>query len=84
MKEKKKSRISKMSAKQIEEITQKVESRNDVPLVKSQQVNMRLKSDTVTKAKKLAASQGVPYTSFLTRLLREDIERLWSIFKKAN
>ena len=80
----KQSRLEKISKKQIEEITKATESRADIPLVKSQQINMRLKSDTLEKAKKLAASQGIPYTSFLTLLLREDIERLWSVFKKAN
>lgn len=77
------SKLEKLSKKQIEEMTQKAGDRGDIPLIKSQQVNMRLKNDTLEKAKKLAAAQGVPYTSFLTRLLKEDIERLWGVFKKA-
>jgi predicted DNA binding CopG/RHH family protein len=77
------SKLEKLSKKQIEEMTQKAGDRGDIPLVKSQQVNMRLKNDTLEKAKELAAAQGVPYTSFLTRLLKEDIERLWGVFKKA-
>ena len=77
------SKLEKLSKEQIEEMTERAEGREDVPLVKSQQVNMRLKSDTLEKAKKLAAAQGIPYTSFLTQLLKEDIERLWGVFKKA-
>ena len=84
MKKQKGFALEKISKRQIEEITRKTEGRKDIPLIKSQQVNMRLKKDILEKAKKLAASQGVPYTSFLTRLLREDIERLWNVFRKAN
>ncbi len=79
-----KSRTEKLSKKQIEAMTAKAEGRNDVPLVASQQVNMRLKSETLEKARKLAAAQGLPYTSFLVRLLKEDIERLWGVFKKVD
>jgi predicted DNA binding CopG/RHH family protein len=79
----KKSKLESLSKKQIEEITKKAEGRDDIPLVKSQQVNMRLKTETLEKAKQLAKAQGVPYTSFLTKLLKEDIERLWDVFKKA-
>ena len=78
------SKLESLSRKQIEEVTKKAEDRKNVPLVKSHQVNMRLKSETLEKAKKLAMAQGVPYTSFLTRLLNEDIERLWGVFKKAD
>ncbi len=80
----KKNRLKDLTEKQIEQITLKTEKRNDVPLIKSQQINMRLKIDTLEKVKKLAAAQGIPYTSFLTRLIREDIARLWEVFKKAD
>lgn len=80
----KKNRLKDLTEKQIERITLEAEKRTDVPLVKSQQINMRLKTDTLEKAKKLAAVQGIPYTTFLTRLIREDIARLWDIFKKAD
>jgi predicted DNA binding CopG/RHH family protein len=45
---------------------------------------MQIRGDTLEKAKKLAAAQGLPYTSLLSRLLKEDIERLWGVFNKAN
>ncbi len=80
---KKKSKLETIAKKQILEIEKRAEARTDVPLLKSQQVNMRLKKDTLEKAKKLAAAQGLPYTSFLSKLLKEDIERLWNVFKKA-
>lgn len=80
----KKNRLKDLTEKQIEQITLEAEKRTDVPLVKSQQINMRLKTDTLEKAKKLAAVQGIPYTTFLTRLIREDIARLWDVFKKAD
>ena len=83
LKRKSRSLIEKLSAEQIEEMTERAERRNDIPLVGSQQVNMRIRSDTLEKAKKLAAAQGLPYTSFLNRLLKEDIERLWCVFDKA-
>lgn len=80
---KKKSKLESLSKKQILEMEKRAAGREDIPVLHSQQVNMRLKGDTLAKAKKLAAAQGIPYTSFLKRLLREDIERLWSVFKKA-
>jgi predicted DNA binding CopG/RHH family protein len=80
---KNKSRLETLTSRQIEEITAHAEKRTDVPQVTSQQVNMRLDGETLGRAKKLAESQGVPYTSYLTRLLKEDIERLWDVFKKT-
>lgn len=77
------SKLEKLTTKDIEEITAKAEKQKDVPLIKSSQVNMRLDEDTIHRAKKLAESQGIPYTTFLTRLLKEDIERLWGVFGKT-
>jgi predicted DNA binding CopG/RHH family protein len=78
-----KSRLERLTADQIEEITALAENAKHVPRVTSQQVNMRLDGETLMRAKKLAVAQGVPYTSYLTRLLKEDIERLWQVFKKT-
>ncbi|MCB0342020.1 MAG: hypothetical protein H6626_04230 [Pseudobdellovibrionaceae bacterium] len=78
-----KSKLESLTKKQIAEIERSAEQRTDIPLLKSTQVNMRLQSDTLLKAKKLAEAQGVPYTSFLKKLLKEDIDRLWKVFKKA-
>ncbi len=78
-----KSKLTQMTSKQIEEITEKAERRKNVPLIASKQVNMRLDKDTLDRAKQLSSAQKVPYTTFLTRLLREDIDRLWKVFKKT-
>jgi len=45
---------------------------------------MRLSKDILDKGKKLAKVQGIPFTTYLTRLLKEDIDRLWDVFKKAS
>jgi predicted DNA binding CopG/RHH family protein len=79
----KKSILERLTRDQIEAITNRAERNRHVPRVTSQQVNMRLDGDTLQRAKKLAQAQGVPYTSYLTRLLKEDIERLWKVFKKT-
>jgi predicted DNA binding CopG/RHH family protein len=80
---KKKSVLEKLSSKEIEEITSTAEKKKNVPLVKSQQVNMRLDSDHLERAQTLAKLQGLPYTTFLTQLLCEDLDRLWNVYKKA-
>ena len=79
----KKSKLESLTADQIEEITEHSEKRSNVPLIKSSQVNMRLSEEILKKAKSLAKAQKLPYTTFLTKLLQEDIERLWSVFHKS-
>jgi predicted DNA binding CopG/RHH family protein len=78
-----KSKLEQLTSAQIEEITARAEKNPNVPRVTSQQVNMRLDGETLARAKKLAVAQGIPYTSYLTHLLKEDIERLWKVFKKT-
>ena len=80
---KKKTKLEQLTDEQIEDITQHSENRNNVPLIKASQVNMRLSEDLLGKAKKLAKAQGLPYTTFLTKLLKEDIERLWEVFENV-
>lgn len=80
---KKKSVLESLSSKEIEVITSNAEKKKDVPLIKSQQVNMRLDSDQLERAQTLAKLQGLPYTTFLTRLLCEDLDRLWNVYTKA-
>ena len=82
MKEKK-SLLERLTENQIEQITERAEKNRHVPKVTSLQVNMRLDGETLVRAKKLAETQGVPYTTYLTRLLKEDIERLWEVFKRT-
>lgn len=78
-----KSRLEGLTAHQIEEITARAEKNPNVSKIPSQQINMRLAGEVVLRAKKLARAQGIPYTTYLTRLLKEDIDRLWSVFKKT-
>jgi predicted DNA binding CopG/RHH family protein len=67
----------------IETITEHAAKRRDVRLVASKQVNMRVSAETLAKAKKIAASQGKPVTTFLSSLLHEDIDRLWKVYNKV-
>lgn len=80
---KRKVKLETLTSEQIDSITTEAERKKNVPLVVSQQVNMRLDQGTLEKIKKLAAAQDLPYTTFLARLLKEDVERLWGVFKKA-
>ena len=80
----KKSKLERLTSSQIEGITRAANKRTDVPLVRSKQVNMRLDAEHLERGKLLAAAEGVPYTSFLTRLLREDIDRLWRVYKRVS
>ncbi len=78
-----KTKLESLTADQIEKITAAASRKKKVPLIASRQVNMRLDSVTIEKVKKLAEAQGMQYTTFLARLLKEDIERLWGVFDKA-
>lgn len=78
-----KTKLESLTSAQIEKITVNASKKKRVPLVISNQVNMRLDPGTLEKVKKLSQAQGVPYTTFLARLLKEDIDRLWSIFGKV-
>lgn len=79
-----KSILASLSNADIDLITKHAENRTDVPLVASKQVNMRLNPETMARARKLAAAQGKPVTTFLANLLNEDVERLWSVYKKVD
>jgi len=79
-----KSTLASLTSADVEQITKHVENRTDVPLVASKQVNMRLNPETMARARKLAAAQGKPVTTFLANLLMEDVERLWSVYKKVD
>jgi len=78
-----KSKLEQLTNAQIEKITEKAEKNKKVVLVTSSQVNMRLDGETLERAKQLSSVQKVPYTTFLTQLLKEDIDRLWKVFKKT-
>jgi predicted DNA binding CopG/RHH family protein len=78
-----KTKLESLTVNQIDKITASARKKKRVPLVASRQVNMRLDPSTLEKVKKLAEVQGIPYTTFLARLLKEDIERLWGVFDKT-
>ncbi len=78
-----KTKLEHLTSTQIEKITAAANRKTRVPLIASRQVNMRMDAVTMGKVKRLAAAQGVPYTTFLARLLREDVERLWDVFDKT-
>ena len=44
---------------------------------------MRLDGENLKRAQVLAKLQGIPYTTFLSQLIREDLERLWNIYNKT-
>jgi len=73
-----------LTDKDIEMITEHAAKRRNVRLVASKQVNMRVSAETLAKAKKIAASQGEPVTTFLSSLLHEDIDRLWKVYNKVS
>ncbi len=68
----------------MQEIISKSTARTDIRLIASKQVNMRMNAEILAKAKKIAASQGKPVTTFLALLLHEDIDRLWKIYSKVS
>ncbi|OGQ36633.1 MAG: hypothetical protein A3F16_00925 [Deltaproteobacteria bacterium RIFCSPHIGHO2_12_FULL_43_9] len=80
MKKKKKIKLEDLTTDEIEDITTRAENKKNVPLVSSNQVNMRFDKALLNKAKELARVQGLPYTTFLATLLKEDIERLWKVY----
>jgi predicted DNA binding CopG/RHH family protein len=78
----KKSKLSELTNKDIEAITLKAARRKDIPLVKSEQVNMRIDPVHLQRIKELASQCGEKYTTFILNLLVEDIDRLWAVYKK--
>ena len=78
-----KSILDSLSVQEIESITKKISKKKNIRLVSSKQVNMRLSPEIMARAKKIALIEGKPVTSFLASLLREDIDRLWSLLSKT-
>ena len=73
--------VNDLSDDQVNEIMAKVSKRKKIPLIKSEQINMRLSPDALFIAKALAKRAGSPVTTFLTSLLVEDLHRMWKIAK---
>jgi len=77
-----KSKLSSLTNKDIDAITLKASRRKDVPLVKSEQVNMRIDPVHLQRIKELASKCGEKYTTFIMNLIIDDINRLWAVYKK--
>ena len=77
----KKITVNELTDAQFEEIMNKASKRKDIPLLKSEQVNMRLSPDLLFIAKKLAKRARKPVTTFLAELLGEDLHRIWKVVK---
>jgi len=73
--------VNNLTHAQVEEIMNKVSKRKDIPLLKTEQVNMRLSPDLLFIAKKLAKRAGKPVTTFLSELIGEDLHRIWKVVK---
>lgn len=73
--------VNNLTDDQFNKIMDSVAKKKNVPLVKSEQVNMRLTKDMVFIAKKLAQRAKLPMTTFLTELLSEDLRRMWKVAK---
>ena len=78
-----KSKLEKLTPKEIEAITQKTRRKNNVPLVVSKPAQISFNEELNAKIEVLSTAQGVPAKKFVTTLLKEDIDRLWKIYKKA-
>jgi len=57
--------------------------KKDIPLLKSQLINMRLSPDVFNMAKQLTKRAGKPVTTILADLLAEDLRRIWNLAAKA-
>jgi hypothetical protein len=73
--------VNELSEEDFKEIMSAVDRKKKVPLVKSEQINMRLAPDMVKVAKELAKRAGKPTTTFLSDLLKEDLLRIWRLIR---
>ena len=71
--------VNQLSEEDFHEIMSSVHKKKKVPVVKSEQINMRLSPEVVKVAKELAKRAGKPTTTFLADLLREDLLRIWRL-----
>jgi len=71
--------VNQLSDEDFREIMSSVDKKKKLPLIKSEQINMRLSPDIVKVAKELAKRAGKPTTTFLADLLKEDLLRIWKL-----
>jgi aspartate carbamoyltransferase catalytic subunit len=71
--------VNDLTKNDFEEIMEKASKKRKVPMIKSEQVNMRLTPDILKIAKELAKRSSKPMTTFLSELLVEDLKRIWKL-----
>jgi hypothetical protein len=72
--------VDQITDEDFDEIMSSVEkTKRKIPLIKSEQINMRLSPDVVKVARELAKRAGKPTTTFLSDLLKEDLLRIWKL-----
>ena len=71
--------VNNLTKNDFEEIMEKASKKKKVPMIKSEQVNMRLTPDILKIAKELAKRSNKPMTTFLSELLVEDLKRIWKL-----
>jgi predicted DNA binding CopG/RHH family protein len=79
---KKKLSVKNLTKHQFDEIMEQVDKNKNIPVIKSEQINMRLSPDILNMAKLLAKRAGKPVTTFLADLLAEDLRRIWQLAGK--
>ncbi len=73
--------VNQLGKNGFEEIMSAVEKKKNGPLIKSEQINMRISPEVVKVAKELAKRAGKPTTTFLSDLIREDLLRIWKLIR---
>jgi hypothetical protein len=73
--------VNQLSKSDLDEIMLSVEKKKNIPLVKSEQINMKLSPEILNVAQKLAKRAGKPTTTFLSELLKEDLLRIWRLIR---
>jgi hypothetical protein len=71
--------VNDLTKNDFEEIMEKASKKRKVPMIKSEQVNMRLTPDILKIDKELAKRSSKPMTTFLSELLVEDLKRIWKL-----
>ena len=77
------SRLDDLTTAQAEAITRAAGRRRNIPLVKIPPLKMCLDAECLGRARLLARVQGLSSTDFLSRMIREDVDRLWGVFQRA-
>ena len=78
-----KSKLEKLTAKEIETITRKTMQSRNVPLVVSNLAQICLDKKLSAKVEVLSSAQGVPTERVVNQLLKENVDRLWKKYRRA-